>query len=74
MRMVFATMNGVTWSRRWRRYWVLSVIVVRAFELVPTSKESGMTLTELTLGEFDLELRSEGQKRLACALIFKRRP
>lgn len=51
--------------RRESGYWILSVIVVRALGLVPTSKENGMAPTELTLDEFDLELRSEGQKKVS---------
>lgn len=51
--------------RRESGYWVLSVIVVRALGLVPRSKENEMALTELTLDEFDLELRSEGQKKVS---------
>lgn len=51
--------------RRESGYWVLSIIVARAFGLVPTSKENGMAPTELTLDEFGLELRSEGQKKIS---------
>lgn len=51
--------------RRESGYRILSVIVVRAFGLVPTSKENGMAPTELTLDEFGLELRSEDQKKVS---------
>lgn len=54
--------------RRESGYWILSVIVVRALGLVPTSKENGMAPTELTLDEFDLELRSEGQKKVSVRI------
>ena len=50
--------------RRESGYWVLSVIVERAFGLVSTSEEDDMTPAKLTLDEFDLELRSVGQKKL----------
>ena len=51
--------------RRESGYWVLSVRVVRALGLVPTSKEDGMTWAALTLDEFARELRSEGNKEVS---------
>jgi hypothetical protein len=50
--------------RRESGYWVLSVIVERAFGLIPMSEENKMSPTELTLDEFDAELRSVGRKKI----------
>jgi hypothetical protein len=50
--------------RRESGYWILSVDVERMFGLVSTSDENEMTPTELTLDEFDLDLRSTGGKQI----------
>ena len=50
--------------RRESGYWVLSVIVERAFGLTPMSEENRMSPTELTLDEFDVELHSVGKKTI----------
>ncbi len=54
--------------RRESGYWILSVVVERALGLVRTFDEGEMTPVELTLDEFEIELRSSRRKEVTVRL------
>jgi hypothetical protein len=54
--------------RRESGYWILSITVERALGLVRTFDEGAMTPMELTLGEFETELRSARKKEVTVRL------
>jgi outer membrane lipoprotein SlyB len=49
-------------------YWILETVVERALGLLRTSQEDELTRRELTLDEFDAELRAAGRKRVSVRL------
>jgi hypothetical protein len=49
-------------------YWILETFVERALGLLRTSQEDELTRRELTLDEFEAELRSPGRKRVSVRL------
>ncbi len=49
-------------------YWILQILVERAFGPVPTFKARQLAFAELTLDEFEEELGSPGRKRITVRL------
>ena len=49
-------------------YWILQILVERVFGPVRTSEEGQLAFTELTLDEFEEELRGAGRKRVVVRL------
>lgn len=54
--------------RREAGYWILSVVVERSLGLVPTFEITKMTPTQLTLDDFEIELRSARRKEITARL------
>jgi hypothetical protein len=49
-------------------YWILEAVIMRALGPIPTSQERALVRKELTLDEFEAELRAAGQKRVTVRL------
>lgn len=49
-------------------YWILETVVERVLGPMPVSEEDELAYTELTLDEFDKELRAPGRKRVSVRL------
>jgi hypothetical protein len=54
--------------RREGGYWILSIVVERSLGLIPTAKTREMTPTQLTLDEFEVELRSARRNEITVRL------